>query len=193
MWIPNFLTLLRLLSAVPLFFLIRDGWYGTALILALAAGASDGVDGFLAKKFHWQSRLGGLIDPLADKCMLLSTFVALTAVGEMPGWLMGLVLARDLIIVGGALLYHYRVQPLVARPSGLSKLTTLMQILLAVAMLVDLYAGIIAAAVIHWSIMITAAVTVASGFHYALVWSGKARAKKSLQGKKAGAVDPSQR
>lgn len=175
-WIPNAITGARMAMAAPLAWLVLEGDRGTALALALVAGLSDALDGLLAKRFQWQSRLGGLIDPMADKLMLLAAFVSLGLVGEVPPWLVWLVIGRDVVIVAGAVAYHNLIGPLEARPSAISKLTTLLQILLVLALLVD---GLQAVAVPRWLLTgligATAIATVASGVHYVLAWSGKTR------------------
>ena len=95
MWrhLPNVITAMRMALVWPVFWLISRGDFGLALLLAAIAGISDAADGWLAKHFSWQSRLGGLLDPLADKMMLIVSFVVLTIVGAIPLWL-------TLLIVG---------------------------------------------------------------------------------------------
>jgi cardiolipin synthase len=175
-WIPNAITVLRMLLAPPLAWLILEGRHGAALALALFAGLSDAVDGLLAKRCGWQSRLGGLLDPIADKLMLLSCFLALGIGEALPWWLVGLVAGRDLVIVAGALAYHRLVGPLEAAPSGLSKVTTAAQIALVLLVLVD---GTQAVELPGWldagAVMLIAALTLASGLHYVVAWSAKAR------------------
>ena len=89
--IPNALTLLRMLLTVPLAWLLRDGRYDLSLAIALVAGFTDALDGYLAKRFSWQSRLGGLIDPVADKLLLIACFFGLAGAGALPWWLAALV------------------------------------------------------------------------------------------------------
>jgi cardiolipin synthase len=98
-----------------------------ALWLFCAAVASDGIDGFLAKRFGWQTELGGILDPIADKLLLVTVFVMLTLLGNVPVWLTAAVIARDCIIVLGAVAYRIALAPVVARPSRVSKLNTLCQ------------------------------------------------------------------
>ena len=175
-WIPNAITGVRMALAAPLAWLILEGDRGAALALALAAGLSDAVDGLLAKRMGWQSRLGGLIDPMADKLMLLACFLSLGLVGEVPAWLVWLVIGRDVVIVLGAVAYHNLIGPLEARPSAISKLTTLLQILLVLALLVDgLAAVVVPEALLQALIAATAITTAASGAHYVYAWSGKTR------------------
>lgn len=128
--LPNIITVLRILLVVPVVQLLLDGRYAEALILFAVAGVSDGLDGFLARFFHWQSRLGSILDPLADKLLLVCSFLALGWQGLIPPLLVALVLLRDLVIVAGALAFHLRFGRFEMAPSRLSKANTLFQILL---------------------------------------------------------------
>lgn len=173
--IPNLLTLLRMLLTVPLAWLLRDGRFDAALIVALVAGFTDALDGFLAKRFSWQSRLGGLIDPVADKLLLVACFVGLAQAGALPLWLAGLVIGRDVVIVSGAVAYHNLVGPLNAAPSALSKLTTVLQIVLVLATLLHL------SRFAEWPewfnlalLSVVTLATLASGIDYVVRWSFKA-------------------
>jgi len=103
--IPNTITLIRLLLAIPITINIYQGNEGLALILFIIAGLSDGLDGFLARKFSWQSKFGQLLDPLADKCLILSTLLALAFAELLPLWFVALLLIRDAIAVMGSMLY----------------------------------------------------------------------------------------
>jgi CDP-diacylglycerol--glycerol-3-phosphate 3-phosphatidyltransferase len=123
--IPNLLCIMRMVLTIPVVWAILDGSYLVALVLFLVAGLTDGLDGFLAKRFSWQSRLGGLLDPAADKLLLVASFVTLWMVGYVPGWLLVAVVARDLTIVIGAGVYQWRVGDFVAEPSIISKLNSL--------------------------------------------------------------------
>lgn len=176
-WLPNAITLARMALAAPLAWLILDGQYAAALVVALLAGGSDAVDGWLAKRFDWGSWLGGVLDPLADKLMLLAAFTALTVRDASPAWLLGLVLGRDLLIVAGAVAYHNFVGRLDARPTRLSKLTTLLQIVYVLALLLALAPVYALPRALELALLwATAAVTVASGADYVVRWSLKARA-----------------
>ena len=104
-FIPNFITSLRLLLAIPISVSIYQGNEVLALILFVIAGASDSLDGFLARKFNWESKFGQLLDPLADKCLILSTMLALAFASKLPIWIVSILLVRDAIIVMGAMLY----------------------------------------------------------------------------------------
>src|SRR5262249_43080248 len=96
--LPNALTVLRMLLVVPLAWLIGDGRYEAALLIAACAGATDALDGLLAKHYGWQSWLGGVLDPIADKLMLLACFLTFGLIGANPWWLTFLVVGRDVVI-----------------------------------------------------------------------------------------------
>jgi cardiolipin synthase (CMP-forming) len=175
-WLPNAITLARLFASGPLAWLILDGEHALALVVAALAGVSDAVDGILAKRYGWQTRLGGLLDPIADKLMLFAVFIALSIVDELPWWLTWLAVGRDVVIVAGAVTYHVFVQPLEAAPSRLSKATTLLQIVLALVLLVHGLDNIDVPEVLRVALIwATAALTAASGLHYVLFWGAKAR------------------
>lgn len=173
-WIPNAISLMRMALAVPLMGLILRQAYWQALVLALVAGLSDAADGILAKRFGWHTRLGGIIDPVADKSLLVTAYVALGYTGLAPHWLVALVLGRDLVIVGGALAYHLWIAPLRAAPTYLSKMTTVSQIGLVLAYLVEGAMGLHSTPVAQALLWVTAALTVSSGAHYVWVWGTKA-------------------
>jgi cardiolipin synthase len=133
--IPNIISLLRMLLVPPLVWLLMQEEYAFALLLFAVAGISDALDGYLAKRFQWSSRLGSILDPLADKLLLVTAYLVLGWLGRIPLWLVVLVVGRDLVIMGGAITYHLRVGRFDFIPTRLSKLNTLAQILLILAVL----------------------------------------------------------
>lgn len=135
--LPNLISLVRLLTVIPIVFLLFEREFGWALILFALAGASDGLDGFLAKHYGWQSRLGGVLDPLADKALLLASLLVLGTLSLIPVWLVLAAVLRDLVIVGGAVAYNYLVEDIEAEPLASSKLNTLLQILLVILVMAD--------------------------------------------------------
>lgn len=172
--LPNLISVMRLIAVIPVVYLLLVHEFGWALVLFAAAGASDGLDGFLAKHYGWQSRLGGILDPLADKTLLICCFLVLGSLGLIPTWLVLAVVFRDLVIVGGAVLYNYRVEEVEAAPIPVSKLNTLLQILLVVAVITDagpypLPAGWLPPLI--WACFATVAV---SGLQYVWIWGRKA-------------------
>jgi cardiolipin synthase len=173
--LPNLVTILRILLVVPLCWLIDQGRYEGALVIAAIAGFSDAVDGFLAKHYGWQTWLGGILDPIADKLLLMAAFLWLAFTGDMPVWLAALVILRDVVIVSGAVAYYYLIGRFDAAPSRLSKLTTLVQIVFVLGELLRLSHLIALPDVMRTAgIAVTALLTIASGVHYVVVWSARA-------------------
>jgi cardiolipin synthase len=165
---------MRLIAVIPVVYLLLVGEFGWALLLFALAGASDGLDGFLAKHYGWTSRLGGILDPLADKTLLVCCFLVLGALGLIPIWLVLAVVFRDLLIVGGAVLYNYQVEEVEAAPIPVSKLNTLLQILLLVAVITHAGPYPLPAAVLPpliWACFLTVLI---SGSQYVWIWGRKA-------------------
>jgi cardiolipin synthase len=125
--LPNVVTAIRILLVIPIAIALLRGDLITTLSLFFVAASSDLVDGFLAKHFGWQSRVGALLDPAADKLLLGAVFVVLAVLKLVPLWLVATVLLRDLIIVVGAIVYRVCIGPIEARPSAVSKFNTLCQ------------------------------------------------------------------
>lgn len=128
-WLPNAISLLRIALVGPVVWLVVRGDYSLALLLFFIAGFSDGVDGYLAKKYNWHTRFGALIDPLADKLLVASTFIALVYSGLAPLWLGAIVVVRDIVIIGGATAYNFLVKPLEGQPTRISKFNTALELL----------------------------------------------------------------
>jgi cardiolipin synthase len=173
--IPNLITGLRILLVAPFLWLLLEERYGAALLLFVIAGLSDALDGFLAKYCDWTSELGGLLDPIADKLLLIGAILALGWLRELPGWLVALVIARDLVIVGGAIFYHLRVARFHAAPLMVSKLNTLMQLALVCAVIVHYGLTPLPAWLLTSAIYLTALTTVWSGAAYVWRWGRLAR------------------
>jgi cardiolipin synthase len=174
-WLPNAISLLRIALVAPILFLLLDGQYGWALLLFCVAGFSDGLDGYLAMRFDWRTRLGGLLDPAADKLLVTSLFVTLAWIGLIPAWLAAIVILRDVVIVAGAIAYNFIVEPVPGEPSRISKLNTALQMLFVVFVLS--HAGFnwpdkITLTVLGASILAT---VVISGVDYVWSWSRRAR------------------
>jgi len=173
--IPNLITVLRILLVAPIAWALVQHQFILALALFFVAGVSDGLDGFLAKHYGWSSRLGALLDPLADKALLVACYAALTWIGLLPLWLLVLVVSRDVVIIAGAVAYNYRIQRLEAHPTLISKLNTLLQILLVLLVIVQQVSPSVDAS---WARMLIYAVTVSvvwSGLDYVITWSRRAR------------------
>jgi len=136
--IPNLITLARILLVPVVVWAIAAGEMRIAFILFLVAGLSDLVDGFLAKRFGMATELGAYLDPVADKAMLISTYVALGIADAIPRWLVILVVSRDIMIVGAVILSWLIDKPMELKPLAVSKLNTVAQIVLALTVLAAL-------------------------------------------------------
>ncbi len=167
--LPNLITLARIALVPVLILLLHDHHYAAALLVFLVAGLSDALDGFLAKRLGVQSRLGAILDPAADKLLLVSAYVMLTILGHIPFWLMLTVAFRDILIVGGYIVYTTHAGPVKMRPSVLSKLNTLLQIALVGLLLGQeaLHRAWPLTEVVLYGVL---ASTVASGAHYLWLW-----------------------
>jgi len=173
-WIPNAITVSRVLASLPLFWLLKTQQYEPAFWLAVAAGLTDALDGILAKGFGWQSWLGGVLDPIADKLLLAACFLGLWE-HPLPTWLVALVLGRDLVILAGALAWWRLLGSFTPEPSGISKATTLVQLML-VAMVLALPAHHpVAQDWIPPVALATGAVTLVSGLDYVVRYGVRAR------------------
>jgi len=133
--IPNLITLGRILLVPVVVWAIASGAMWIAFVLFLAAGVSDAVDGYLAKRFNMTSVLSAYLDPLADKALIVSIYLTLSVNHLIPRWLVILVVSRDILIVGGIILAWVMGDPLKIRPLLVSKLTTVAQILFACVVL----------------------------------------------------------
>jgi cardiolipin synthase (CMP-forming) len=136
--LPNLITLARILSVPVMVWSIMNGWMLAAFLLFLAAGVSDAIDGYLAKRFAMTSELGAYLDPLADKALIVSIYVTLGVSGEIPRWLVILVVSRDIMIVGAVLLAWLVGKPLPMKPLTVSKLNTAAQLIFAGVVLATL-------------------------------------------------------
>ncbi|MDA1101298.1 MAG: CDP-alcohol phosphatidyltransferase family protein [Proteobacteria bacterium] len=171
MTLPNMISLARLLSVPFNVWLIMIDHWRLALVVFCLAGLSDAVDGFLAKRFGMQSRLGQYLDPIADKVLLVSIFIVLGVQDHLPLWLVIMVVSRDILIVGGLFLLYIFEQPYEPRPFLLSKVNTAAQIILAALVIATLAFDLNGAAIyIRYLIPLAAFTTVASGTHYLVDW-----------------------
>lgn len=176
-WLPNAISLLRIALVAPILMMILEGSFGWALALFGLAGFSDGVDGYLAKRFDWHTRLGALLDPVADKLLVAGTFMTLAYTQHIPVWLAAIVILRDVIIVTGATAYNFIVGPVQGEPTRISKLNTALQLLFLLFVLSRAGFGWpdeIAITILGASILVT---VVISGVDYVWSWSRRARNK----------------
>jgi cardiolipin synthase (CMP-forming) len=169
--LPNLITLGRLLVVPVAIWLILKTRYGAAFWLFVAAGVSDGLDGFIAKHFNRRTRLGALLDPIADKTLLVSAYVTLGWVDALPSWIVILVVFRDVMIIGGFLLIQTTAAPKRFDPLYISKLNTLAQIGLVGFVLAQRGIGIGTPRLELYLSVLVAATTVLSGLSYLWRWA----------------------
>jgi cardiolipin synthase len=179
--LPNLISILRITLVGPVVWALATQQFMLALLLFAVAGVSDGLDGFLAKHFHWESRLGSILDPIADKLLLLASFATLTWLGLLPLWLLWLVVARDLIIISGGLAYHYYLGEFDLSPLWSSKINTTLQIALVLLVMIQQqwFQGLDKLVTI--GIWLVVASVINSGTEYVVVWG--TRAWKQIKGK----------
>ena len=169
--VPNFLTLLRIILVPVIVILLMDGSFGVALILLLVSGVTDVLDGFLARVLNQQTVLGAYLDPIADKALMISCFVTLSVKKFIPGWLSVIVISRDCIIMLGVSVLTMLSVPFKIKPVLLSKLTTLIQIVTILAVLVKKCwpADMQQAIPLDALFLVTAVMTVIPGLHYMFI------------------------
>lgn len=180
-YLPNSLTIFRLLLALPLGFLILHENYTWALGIVFFAGLSDALDGFFARLLNAYSRFGAALDPVADKILIMITFVCLTIVGLVPWYLTAAVIIRDLLIVAGAACYYTFVGPIDFAATNLSKINMLIQISFCVlVLLTQVVPGIPPAAILVGSVAVLF-IAATSGFDYVMSWTIKAIQSRKTQ------------
>jgi cardiolipin synthase len=163
--LANHLTILRILMTPAIVILLLYKYMATAIILFLLAGLTDGLDGFVARRRGQRTALGMVLDPLADKLLLMSAVVALTILKELPRWFTIIVVSRDLILIGGALILYMFIGKISMPPSWLGKFTTGFQIATVLLAMLDNFAPLLRSVVMP-AAFLTAALTVGSGLDY---------------------------
>lgn len=173
--LPNLITAARL-AVVPVvvWAIVREAW-GTAFLVFALAGLSDGIDGFLARRYGLTSRLGAILDPLADKALMLAVLVSLTLAGLVPAWFPAVLIARDSLVVLAAGLARLAGRPLETPPLLVGKLNTACQIAFLAWLLGGRALGIAAAGAEAWAIPALAGLSVASAVGQGVVaWRASA-------------------
>jgi cardiolipin synthase len=165
--LPNVVTFARLCAVPAAFWLVLENRLDQAFVLFVIAGISDAVDGWLARRYGGNS-VGAILDPVADKALLVTMYVTLAAVNELPAWLAILVVFRDLVIVGGVIVLAVLGDPVLIRPLFISKVNTLLQIVLIGVVMLQAGFGLSLWGVEPGLIWLVAASTLASGGAY--VW-----------------------
>jgi len=178
-YLPNLISILRILLVIPTVSYLWNNEFGKALLIFFVAGISDGLDGFLARRFGWITRLGSLLDPLADKLLMTAIYFTLGLMGRLPVWLVALVIGRDLIIVLGALAYRLLIKDITLHHLLISKFNTAAQILLVLLLIFHLSGFPLSMSIppllLEILVYLVAVTTIASGAAYVIIWSRRAR------------------
>lgn len=171
--IPNIISVLRIVLVAPITYFLWHQNYLIALLLFLIGGLSDGLDGFLARRYKWETELGVILDPMGDKLMMLSAYLLLGWHHLLPWWLVSLVILRDLIIVVGTLLYRKFIGEAKLKPLFISKLNTALQILLVLSIMLSqvIYLNLLIIDSLLWLVVVT---TLMSGYAYTNKWGRRA-------------------
>jgi len=173
--LPNALSIIRIILTVPIVIALLKGQYLLTISLFLLAGLTDALDGWIAKQFSFQSRLGSILDPMADKILLTCTFLTLYWVEILPLWLLLLICVRDVIIVAGALGYflgEITGSRDLLQPSLISKFNTVLQIALVLFLLL-IQVNLELAEWLEIVFIIVATSTALSGADYMWLWTKK--------------------
>ena len=173
-YIPNILTILRLLLVVPILLAVFNKEYTIAFYLFLIAGITDALDGLLARFYNWTTDFGAMIDPLADKVMLMGSFIVLWWTAQIPGWLVLSVVGRDVWIMSGAVAYQFLIGKVEFEPTLISKINTFLQILLIVIILIHLSFATLPEALIKLLMVSVLTTCLLSFIQYTWKWSIKA-------------------
>jgi cardiolipin synthase len=172
--VPNAICVVRVLLVGPIVVKLLDERYLAALVLIAIAGFSDALDGYLARAFDWRTPLGSLLDPAADKLLVVSVFLTMTILGLVPVFLTVVVILRDVVIIGGAAAYQWLIAPVQGEPTVISKLNTTCQLSFVLFTLTDAalmwppgpVLTVLGAAVLFTSLT--------SGLNYVVGWSKRA-------------------
>jgi cardiolipin synthase len=175
---------MRFILIGPILWALLTKCYPLAFYLFLLAGLSDGLDGLLARLFNWTTPLGALLDPLADKLLLMGSFIVLAYLQQIPLWLTMMVIGRDIWIMGGALLYRYWVGPLDYKPVWISKLNTFFQLILVSLIIIKLTFFTLPLQLIPRVIEAVFVTSLLSFIQYTWMWIWQAAFYLKLAGKK---------
>jgi len=169
--LPNLITFGRLLTVPITVYLLMQSAYLSAFILFLVAGASDALDGYLAKRNNQTTELGAILDPLADKALLVGVYVTLGLQGSLPNWLVVLVVFRDVLIIGGVVILYLVRLEVKMRPLIVSKINKAAQIGLAATLLAELGLRLDIMGLVEAMVYLVGVTTVISGASYIVSWS----------------------
>jgi len=174
--LPNIICVVRIALIWPTIDALYGGQFWTALVLVAVCAISDGLDGWLAKRFNWQSHLGKILDPLADKLLLVSLFLTATWMNLVPWWLTAVVVGRDVMIGSGAVVFRLWFGPLQGRPTILSKINTGMQLAVVLAAILGAATSLPTPEMVTALAFVTLLTTVVSGADYLAMFTRRALA-----------------
>ncbi len=172
--LPNLICLIRLALVWPVAAALASGNFLLALVLFVVAAVSDGLDGYLAKRFNWTSELGKFLDPLADKLLLITVFVEAAWLGLVPWWITAAAVGRDVLIGLGALVFRLWIGPLRGRPTIISKINTAAQLLYLMAVMFSAAVGFPPRDILDALALLTLVTILLSGYHYVATFTRKA-------------------
>ena len=186
--LPNLISVLRILLVFPTAYFLWSERYSEALLLFLIAGVSDGLDGALARRYGWTTRLGMILDPLGDKLLMVVSYSILGLMSLLPPWLVVLVIGRDIFRSVGALIYRWCIEPATMSPLLISKVNTVFQIALVLLVIYKMSAlpgaHVLSDTLISYLIYLVGLTTALSGLGYFIVWGRRAvsnlKARQSL-------------
>lgn len=173
-YIPNIITIVRLILVGPIVVGLLTGHYQMAFWLFVTAGLTDAIDGYLARRFKWISRWGAMVDPLADKLLMVCTFLTLGYLAIFPLWLLLTLLLREIVIVTGGVAYHFWIGVYDFIPTKISKLNTCLQIVLITGLMCDLSYAFIPASWLSMLMVVVALTSSISLIDYIWVWGRRA-------------------
>ena len=168
--LPNVITVLRIFLVPPVVLALLDEQYTLAIALFAVAGISDGIDGYLARRYNWTSWWGSVLDPIADKLLQVSAYLALGWLGHMPWWLVVAVVARDVIIVSGSFTYYAIFRHFEADPTWISKWNTVLQILLVLLVMIHVGVNTVPLWLLQGLMLLVFVTTLISGTQYVARW-----------------------
>ena len=179
--IPNVISIARMGLVYPIVWLLLERQFQTALALMVVAGLSDALDGWLARHYHWQSRLGSCLDPAADKLLLVTGYLALASMGLLSVWLAVAIVVRDAVILLGAAAYYVLVGPFDGQPLRISKFNTFLQLLLLIMVIFSQAFLPLPTMLLEAVSLIVFITTVLSGASYVYIWANKYRSRTGRQ------------
>ncbi len=173
-YIPNIITILRLILVGPIVIGLLTRHNHLAFWLFVVAGLTDAIDGYLARRFKWISRWGAMVDPLADKFLMVTTFLTLGYLSIFPLWLLSMFVIRELVIVVGGVIYHFWIGVYDFVPTRISKLNTCLQIILIISLMFNLSYALIPTTWLFILMIITFLTSLLSLADYVFVWGRRA-------------------